>query len=159
MQEEFASKTKRKQQMLERQALGSALLELPPGRLDALELPRELADALREGRRIASHEARRRHLQYIGRIMRDLDPEPIRAALADLEGRSALARARHRRIEQWRDRLLEDDGALTQFARQHRDADLQALRALIRNARREIAQDRSPRAQRALFRLLRDLCA
>jgi ribosome-associated protein len=158
MDDEFVSKTKRKQQMHELQALGAALLELPPSQLDALGLDAELARALREAHAITSHEARRRQLQYIGRLMREIDAEPIRAALAALAGHSAAARAQQRRLEQWRARLIEDDAALTEFAAEAAGAraDLQALRALIRNARREIAENRPPRAQRELFRLLRE---
>ena len=159
MEEDFPSKTRRKQEMHALQALGGALLELPASRLDSLGIPEELAAAVREATRIRSHEARRRQLQYIGRLMRKLDPEPIRAAIAEIEGRSAVARARHRRIERWRERLLGDDRALTEFAREHAAADLQALRALIRNARKEIASSRTPHAQRALFRFLREVCS
>lgn len=145
--------------MLERQSLGAALVELPPGQLDALALPMALAVAVREARRITSHEARRRQVQYIGRLMREADPEPIRAALAALAGRSAAARARQLRLEGWRSRLLADDAALTEFAREHSGADLQGLRTLIRNARKEIAGGRPPRAQRELFRRLREVTA
>jgi ribosome-associated protein len=159
MQEEPVSKTQRKAEMHALQALGVKLLGLSAPRLDALGLPDELADALREARRITSHEARRRQLQYIGRLMRDLDAEPIRAALAEQEGQSATARARQQRIEQWRARLLADDAALTEFARLHAGADLQALRTLIRNARREVASAQPPRAQRELFRRLREAIA
>ena len=159
MQPEFVSKTQRKREMHALQALGAALVALPPAQLESLPLPEELADAVREAHRIASHEAKRRHMQYIGRIMREVDAEPIRAALEDLQGRSGAARARHRRIEQWRDRLLADDAALTEFASEHAHADLQALRTLIRNARAEIASRRAPHAQRALFRALRETCS
>ena len=159
MKEQFVSKTKRKQEMHALQALGSALLELPSSQLDALDIPEPLAEALREARRIGSHEAKRRHLQYIGRLMRKVDPDPIRAGLAEIQGRSAAARARHRRIEHWRKRLLEDNQALTEFAREHAGAELQALRTLIRNARLEIAAKRAPHAQRELYRRLRDACS
>lgn len=138
------------------QALGVALVELPEAQLAAMQLPDELAQAVREARSIASHEARRRQLQYIGRLMRDLDPEPIRARLQDIEGSSAAATARHRRTEQWRARLLEDDAALTEFAREHPGADLQTLRTLIRNARKEQKEGRPPRAFRDLYRVLRE---
>jgi ribosome-associated protein len=159
MQPDFVSKTQRKREMHELQQLGAALAELPTSQLEALPLPEELAAAVREAHRITSHEGRRRHMQYIGRIMREIDAEPIRAALEDLQGRSNVARARHRRIEQWRERLLQDDGALTEFAREHAHVDLQALRTLIRNARAEIAAQRAPHAQRALFRALRETCS
>ena len=88
--------------------------------------------------------------------MRRVDPEPVRAALAAIAGQSAAARAQQRRLEGWRERLIGDDAALTEFAVEHPQADLQALRALIRNARREIAEARPPRAQRELFRVLRE---
>jgi ribosome-associated protein len=156
MQEEILSKTKRKREMHELQALGAALVELSAAHLERMTLPEELAQAVREARRIGSHEAKRRQVQYIGRLMREIDPEPIRAQLAALEGGSAQARASHLRLEHWRARLMADDGALTEFARAHAAADLQQLRTLIRNARNELAAGRPPRAQRALFRAIRE---
>jgi len=156
MEAEFVSKTRKKRRMEELQALGASLVALAPARLEALALPEPLAVAVREARRITSHGARRRQMQYIGRLMRELDPEPVRAALAEAAGNSAAARARQRRVEAWRERLIADDAALTEFAGAHAGADLQALRALIRSARSEIAQQRPPRAQRGLFRLLRE---
>lgn len=159
MQEETFSKTKRKAEMLELQVLGATLLELSEARLATLGLPDALAAALRETQRVSSREGKRRQLQYIGRLMRQVDAEPIRVALAAIEGRSAAARARQRRLEQWRARLLADDAALTEFAHEHAGTDLQALRTLIRNARKEIAAARPPRAQRELFRLLRESIA
>jgi ribosome-associated protein len=156
MQEELPSKTRRKRAMRELQDLGAALLALPQPQLDAIALPEPLAEALAEARRIGSREARRRQLQYIGRLMREVDPEPVRAAILEAEGRSAAARARQRQLERWRERLIGDDDALTEFASAHPRTDLQSLRALIRSARREIAAARPPRAQRELFRLIRD---
>jgi ribosome-associated protein len=156
MQEELLSKTRRKQEMHELQSLGAALVGLSAAHLERMRLPEELAQAVREARAIASHEARRRQVQYIGRLMRALDPAPIRAQLAAVAGGSAQERARHQRLEHWRSRLLEDDGALTEFAREHAVADLQPLRALIRNARKEQAEGRPPRASRELFRVLRE---
>ena len=159
MHEEPVSKTKRKNEMLELQTLGATLLALPETQLAEIELPHALVAALREARRITSREGKRRQLQYIGRLMRQVDAEPIRVALAAIEGRSAAARARQRRLEQWRTRLLADDAALTEFAHEHAGTDLQGLRTLIRNARKEIAAARPPRAQRELFRRLRESIA
>ncbi len=156
MQGEILSKTRRKQEMLELQALGAALVELSSAHLERMALPEALAQAVHEARRIASHEARRRQVQYIGRLMRQIDAQPIRAQLAAVEGGSAQERARHQRLEHWRARLLEDDGALTEFARAHAAADLQQLRALIRNARKELAEGKPPRASRELFRVIRE---
>lgn len=156
MQEEILSKTKRKKEMHDLQALGAALVALSAAHLARMRIPEELMLAVHEARRIGSHEARRRQLQYIGRLMRELDAEPIRAQLAAVHGGSAAERARHQRLEHWRARLLEDDAALTDFAREHPAGDLQQLRALIRNARREQAEGRPPRATRELFRVLRE---
>jgi ribosome-associated protein len=151
------SKTRRKKEMHALQALGAALVELADAELDRIELPEELAAAVREAKRIRSHEGRRRQLQYIGRLMREVDPEPIRAQLEALAGQSAAAAAHHRRLEALRERLIGDDGALTDYVASHAGADLQALRTLIRNARREQQEGRPPRAYRELFRLLKTL--
>jgi len=152
---EFVSRTKKKQHVEELQKLGAALVSLAPAQLDALEIPAELMAAVRDAQRIASHEAKRRQLQFIGKVMRKIDPEPVRAALATVAGQSAAARAQQLRLEGWRERLIGDDGALTDFAGEHPGADLQALRTLIRNARKEIAEAKPPRAQREMFRFLR----
>lgn len=156
MQQEILSKTRRKREMHDLQALGAALVSLSAAHLERMSLPEPLAQAVRDARRIASHEAKRRQIQYIGRLMREIDPEPIRAQLAAVEGGSAQERARHQRLEHWRARLMEDDGALTEFARAHPAADLQQLRALIRNSRKEQAEARPPRAYRELFRAIRE---
>jgi ribosome-associated protein len=156
MQHDLVSKTQRKHQMHELQVLGAALVALAPVQLDAIALPEELAEAVRAARRIRSRAARRRQLQYIGRLMRAVDAEPIRAALAAIVGRSSAARARQRRVELWRERLMGDDKALTEYARSHPGVDLQTVRSLIRSARREIAEGLPPRALRGLFRVLRE---
>ena len=143
--------------MHELQALGVALTRLPESQLRSIEIPAELREALLEAKRIKSHEAKRRQLQYVGRLMRDVDPAPIRSRLAEIEGHGARATARHRRLEAWRERLLADDEALTAFAAEHPGADLQALRASIRNARKEQKEGKPPRAYRELFRVLKDI--
>jgi ribosome-associated protein len=153
---EAVSKTKKKREVEELQKLGATLIELPAVQLDALGLPAALLAAVREAQRITSHEARRRQVQFIGKVMRRIDPEPVRAAVAAIKGQSAVARAGQKRLEQWRGRLIADDAALTAFAGEHPGADLQEMRTLIRNARKEIAEGRPPRAQRELFRVLRD---
>lgn len=153
---EFVSRTQKKHAAEELQKLGAALVELPPAHLETLALPALLFAAVREAQRITSHGARSRQLQYIGKIMRKVDPEPVRAALAAVDGRSAAARAQQKRLESWREKLIGDDEALTAYASEHPGADLQTLRTLIRNARKEIAESKPPRAQRELFRLIRE---
>lgn len=157
MQDDFVSKTRRKREMLELQALGATLAALPEAQLERIALPEELREAVVEARRIRSHEAKRRQMQYVGRLMREVDSEPIRTQLAALEGGSAQAAAAHRRLEAWRERLMEDDAALTEFASEHPGADLQKIRTLIRNARQEHKQSKPPRAYRELFRMLKSL--
>ena len=160
MEAEFVSRTKKKQHVEELQRLGAALIALPAAQLDALALPAQLLAAVREAQRITSHGALRRQVQFIGKVMRKIDPEPVRAAVAAIAGHTAAARAHHKGLEQWRGRLIGDDAALTEFMHEfpgeHGGADLQALRALIRNARKEIAEGKPPRAQRELFRVLRE---
>src|SRR5689334_4855553 len=108
IQDRIPSKTQVKRAMLELQALGDALLNLPAAQLEAFMLPDELARAIAEAKRISSHGAMRRQKQYIGRLMREIDPEPIRARLALIEGRSREAGAKQRQLERWRGRLIED---------------------------------------------------
>lgn len=150
------SKTRRKKEMHALQALGTALVGLNAQQLQRMDLPESLREAVLEAQRIRGHEARRRQLQYIGRLMRGIDAAPIAAQLAHVQGESDAARAEFHAVERWRARLLEDDTALTDWLAAHPDADVPMLRQLIRNARREAAEGKPPRASRALFRLLRE---
>ena len=156
MQQEIVSKTRRKQEMLALQALGAALVDLSETQLEAMTMESRLREAVMQAKRFGSHEARRRQVQYIGRIMRELDAEPIRAQLAAIEGHSAQDTARHRRLEAWRDRLLADEEALTEFASTHPGADLQKLRTLIRSVRKDRDENKTPRAYRELFRCIKE---
>jgi ribosome-associated protein len=156
MDDGIVSKTKRKQEMTALQSLGAKLVELPESQLDEIAMDEALREAVLEAKRIKSHEAKRRQLQYIGRLMRDVDPAPLRERLEAIVGHSAQAAAQHRRLEAWRERLLADDGALTAFAAEHPGADLQAVRTLIRNARKEQKEAKPPRAYRELFRLIKE---
>lgn len=156
-EEEKPSKTQRKRAMHELQALGERLVELNPAQLAGMALPEALSDAIEQARHITRHEARRRQLQYIGRLMRSADADSIREKLKTWEGISAGHTARLHRIERWREQLLEDDAALGALASAHPGLDTQHLRALVRNARAERDSGRAPRAYRELFRALRDI--
>jgi ribosome-associated protein len=157
VQDELVSKTRRKREMTELQKLGAALVELPEPQLAGMRLDAALLQAVLEAKRIRSHEARRRQMQYIGKLMREVDAEPIRAHVAALEGGSAQAAAAHRRLEAWRERLMADDEALTALAAEHPAADVQKIRTLIRNSRKEQKLGKPPRAYRELFRELKAL--
>lgn len=152
--DERPSKTRRKQQMTALQTLGTRLVALNAGQLAALPLTDGLREAILAAQRITAHEARRRQLQYIGKLMRQVEPEPIAAALDDLSGESRAAVALMHRCEQWRDRLLADDAALTALLDACPHADPQPLRALIRAARREHDAGQPPKQARALYRWL-----
>lgn len=152
------SKTRRKQAMAELQSLGEELAGLSADRLKKIELPESLRDALREVQRMTRNdEARRRQMQYIGRLMRDIDPAPIREVLAAARGDSAVETARMHRLERLREAILADERALGQLASEFPGADLQHLRALRRAALKEQAAGKPPRSYRALFRALREL--
>src|SRR5882724_12784319 len=145
--------------MHELQALGTRLVELNSEQLAAVGLPENLRDAIEFARRTTKHEARRRQMQYIGRLMRSVDPEPIREKLKIWDGVSAEHTAQQHRVERWRDKLIENDGAIGALVRAHPGIDAQRLRALVRNAREERNAGRPPRAYRELFRTLRDIIA
>ena len=115
MAQETPSKTRRKHEMLELQELGVELISLDDEALGALELPEALLDAVAQARRITKHEARRRQLQYIGKLMRGVDAGPIRAMLDARRARARGQTAVFRRVEAWRERLLDDPSSLAQL--------------------------------------------
>jgi ribosome-associated protein len=156
MDDAIVSKTRRKKEMIELQSLGVKLLALAESQLAEIPMDDSLREAVLEAKRIKSHEAKRRQMQYIGRLMREVDPAPLRERLEAITGHSAQAAAQHRRLEGWRERLLADDEALTAFAAEFPGADLQAMRTLIRNARKEQKEAKPPRAYRELFRLIKE---
>jgi ribosome-associated protein len=150
------SKTQRKNEMNALQDLGAELVKLSRERLEKMDLPERLFKELLEAQRITAHGATRRQMQFIGKLMRDVDAEPIAEQLAAIKGESAAAKAEFHALERWRERLLVDDTALTEWLSRHPDADVQQMRQLIRNARKEAAESKPPKSSRQLFRLLRD---
>jgi len=151
------SKSQLKREMTALQDLGAELVELSRERLARIEMPERLREALLDAQRFTKHEARRRQLQYIGKIMRDVDAAPLRAALDEIKGVSAAATLRQHRLERLRTRLMEDDAVFAEVARDYPHADMQRLRQLRRNAVKEASEGKPPRAFRELFRELRAL--
>ena len=151
------SKTQRKKQVAALQDLGGELVGLTDTQLAAIDLPENLRDAVLEARRIASFEARRRQMQYIGKLMRKVDAAPIRAALDALQAGPRREAALHKRADSWRERLLDDDAALADFLREYPQADEQQLQALMSAALRERGAGQPPRAFRQLYQALRSL--
>jgi ribosome-associated protein len=156
MTDELPSKTQRKKQMHELQDLGAELVELNEQQLASIELPERLLDAVVEARQITRFEARRRQLQYIGKLMRSIDPEPIRERIDAYKAVSIAQTARLHRIERWRARLLEDETALTELLTAYPQIDATQLRLLMRNALREREAGQPPKSFRALFQLLNE---
>jgi len=153
--DERPSKTQRKNEMHALQDIGEELVELNNDRLRQLDLPESLLDAVTEARRIHARGARKRQMQYIGKLMRDIDPAPIQAKLDEWKGLNKEQIAKFHMIERWRDRLIADDQAISELARDFAAADIQKIRTLIRNARKEQANNQPPKSSRALFAELR----
>jgi len=152
------SKSARKRAALAAQDLGEALIGLPDAELDALALPEELAAAVREARRITSRAGGARQRQYVGKLMRALDPEPIRAALAARGAVSAREAERFRRVEEWRERLIEGgDVALQELKRAHPAIETSEWAQRVAAARAERSRRTGAGAARELFRALRAL--
>lgn len=151
------SKTQRKKQVTALQDLGAELVKLKDDQLAAIELPETLRDAVLEARRIGSFEGRRRQMQYIGKLMRNVDAAPIRAALDALQAEPRRETALHKRAESWRERLLADEAALAEFVRAYPQAGARHMQTLISAALREREAGQPPRHFRALYQLIRAL--
>lgn len=151
---ERPSKTRRKKEMHALQGLGERLTSLSREQLERIDLPEELREAIAFDRTVTSHEGRRRHRQYLGKLMRRVDGDQIRAALERVTGESRAAIALMHHAERWRDRLLEDDSALTEFLSTHPASDVQWLRAAIRATRHEHEKQLPPKHARELYRWL-----
>ena len=149
------SKTQKKKQMNALQDLGMELTALSNDTLKKIGLPEDLLQAVLDYKKITANGALKRQTQYIGRLMREVDPEPIAAYLARLKGESAAYNAYMQRLEMLRERLLADDAVLTGLMDRHPHIDAAALRTHIRNARKEKELGKPPKAFRALFQQLR----
>ena len=126
-------------------------------RLKKVDIPEALRDAVLDAKKITSHGALRRQMQYIGKLMRDVDTDPIQEMLDELDGISNKANARFHALEKLRDRLIADESVITALKNDYPALDVSALRTLRRNAIKEQAEQKPPKAYRALFQLLKSL--
>jgi ribosome-associated protein len=157
-EEERRSKSARKREAASLQELGIKLSALPDQEIKALDLPDSLFVALRDLRRLPSHGAQVRQRQYIGKLMRNIDPEPVLAKLAERKQRHDLEIRQFQEIERWRDRLLsEPTSGLDELLRAYPQADRAELVKLLEKAERERLEQRSPVGARELFAFLRRL--
>ncbi|MGY0217259.1 ribosome biogenesis factor YjgA [Endozoicomonadaceae bacterium StTr2] len=154
----YVSKSELKRDAQELRDLGVRLAELKPSQLDKLPLHDRLRQAVDESHRIKSHNARKRHFNFIGKLMQDQDVEPIKAMFEQRDGNSAEYNRRFHALESWRERLINDgNAALGEYIAAYPDVDMQHLRQLIRNAAKEVKLNKGPTHQRKLFRYLREV--
>lgn len=151
------SKSQRKRDMHALQTLGERLVELPASRLAALELPEDLRDAIALARRITAHEGRRRQLQYVGKLMRRIDPAGIEAALGQDDDRHRAETAVMHAAEQWRDALIAQPKRLNEFVTRYPQGLGRTLHPLLRAACTEHSKGQRGRHYRELYRELRQI--
>ena len=157
---ERPSKSEMKRQVDALQKLGEALVAEPRDRVKRVPMPEDVRDAILECQTITNHEGRRRQLQFVGKKMRTLDEAEIAAiqqAIDSWKGASKADTAAMHALERRRDKLLVDDKALTVLLAENPELDVQHLRTLIRNARKEQAENKPPKAYREIFQILKDL--
>lgn len=153
-EDDFISKTRRKKQMSDLQDVGAELVELPAEQLARIDMPEALREAVLAARRFTKHEALRRQIQYIGRLMRDIDAGPIAEQLAAIKAPSRRQTALFHVAERWREDLLADPEAVARFVHEFPEADPHRLRALVAGVREERLGNQPPRQFRDLFHVL-----
>jgi ribosome-associated protein len=159
-QYERPSKSQLKREMTALQELGEELVAQPKDRVKRVPMPEDVRDAILDCQKIKDHEGRRRQMQFVGKKMRTLEAEEvaaIRAMLDSWKGASKAETAAMHALERRREKLLADDAALTELKQRFPEADVQQLRTLIRNARKEQAEQKPPKAYRELFQILKQL--
>lgn len=157
---ERPSKSQRKREMTALQKIGEQLVNESPDRVKRTPMPENLRDAILECQRIRNHEGRRRQLQYIGKIMRSLDEDTIAAINRTIESWKGLSKAETlfmHALENQREKLLASETTLTEFLYKYPQADIQQLRTLIRNAKKETAAGKPPKAYREIYQLLKQI--
>lgn len=158
----IVSKTQRKAEADAQQMIGKKLINLPNDRLKKLNLPEKLYEAVMEAKRLTANGAIRRQLQYIGRLMRNTEIEPILEQLSRWDGKNNEENARFHALERWRDRLIEESSttqstALQEFVSNYPYVEVQQIRTLSRNAHKENTTNKPPKSSRELFKLLREI--
>ncbi|MYM84096.1 DUF615 domain-containing protein [Duganella sp. FT50W] len=157
---ERPSKSEMKRQSDALQKLGKELVEAPRDRVKKVPMPEDVLDAILECQNITNHEGRRRQMQFIGKKMRTLDEAEVAAiqkAIDSWKGASKSETAAMHALERRREKLLADDNALTALLTEAPHLDVQHLRTLIRNARKEQAENKPPKAYREIFQILKQL--
>jgi ribosome-associated protein len=149
------SKTRKKHEANALQALGTELTQLNEEQLHRIPLPQNLLDAILAAQKIHQHGGRKRQLQYIGKLMRDIDPQPIKQALQHIQLQHKRDTAVFHQIETWRDQLLQNSPTvINELMTRFPDLDMQHVRQLVRNAGKEANRQKPAKSARALFKYL-----
>ncbi len=152
----WVSKTEMKNDMIDLQKLGEELVELKPSQLAKVPMPEDLFDAIKDAQRF-NKEAKRRQLQFIGKLMRNIDPEPIQAALDKIRNKHSQNTAVLHKLEQLRDRIVEQgDDAINDALELYPEIDRQRMRTLARQAKKEKSGNKPPKASREIFQILKE---
>ena len=157
---ERPSKSEMKRQSDALQKMGETLVEAARDRVKRVPMPEDVRDAILECQQITNHEGRRRQMQFVGKKMRTLDENEvaeIQKAIDSWKGASKSETAAMHALERRRDKLLADDKALTVLLEENPELDVQQLRTLIRNARKEQAENKPPKAYREIFQILKQV--
>jgi ribosome-associated protein len=157
---ERPSKSELKRQMTVLQKLGEELVAEARERVKRVPMPEDVRDAILECQLIKDHEGRRRQLQFVGKKMRTLDEEEVAAIQRTIDSWKGLSKAdtaAMHALERRREKLLSDDKALTVLLSENPELDVQQLRTLIRNARKEQAENKPPKAYREIFQILKQV--
>ena len=158
IQDEWISKSQRKRDCEAQQKISDRLLKLPIDQLAQIDLPDELEQALMEAHRIRSNSALKRQRQYLGKIMRNVDSAKIKNQLDAVIHKNDTNTARFKKLERWRDRLIENDKeVLGEIIRELPDLDRHHVHNLVRQAAKEASADKPPTASRKLFKYLREM--
>ncbi|VUD59937.1 hypothetical protein TDB9533_02805 [Thalassocella blandensis] len=158
---EWVSKTQVKKEMLALQELGIAISELNAEQQAKIPMDDKLRLAIEETRRITHKNARKRHMQYIGKLMRASDVDAIQEAFDKLQSDAVRLTRHHHQIEQWRDNLLDPNqpDAVGKFIEQYPQVDRQQINQLVRSAQKEASQNKPPASARKLFKFIRETVA
>jgi len=155
---EEKSKSQLKREATALKKLGIQLTELSEESLKQLSLPEKLFHAILDAKKIHQHGGRKRQLQYIGKVMRQIDPEPIEQALLKVKQQHKRDTNRFHQLESWRDQLIQNaPNIMDELVIQFPSIDRQHIRQLIRNAQQEEKQQKPPKSSRALFKYLKEL--
>lgn len=153
-----SSRTQLKREMEALQKIGKELIALPENEISSIALPEELRKAILLAHTLKPNEAKRRHLQYIGKLMRTVEVEPIQAAIVKIKYRHSDFSTQFHKVEKWRDRFIaEGDDALQEFILAHPKADRQELRQLIRNAQKDQTNEKNTGGAKTLFRAIQKI--